>query len=30
MAADYARIIEMHECRNARQLAEVIGGLLPV
>jgi uncharacterized protein with von Willebrand factor type A (vWA) domain len=30
VAADYARIIEMHECRNARQLADVIGGLLPV
>ncbi|GAA2067740.1 VWA domain-containing protein [Williamsia deligens] len=30
VASDYARIIEMHECRNARQLAGVIGGLLPV
>ncbi len=26
----YAEVIEMHECRNAEQLAKVIGDLLPV
>ncbi|MFT3900492.1 MAG: VWA domain-containing protein [Gordonia sp. (in: high G+C Gram-positive bacteria)] len=29
-ADKYAEIIEMHECRNAEQLAKVIGDLLPV
>ncbi|WP_045823208.1 vWA domain-containing protein [Williamsia herbipolensis] len=30
VAQDYSTIIEMHECRNARQLAQVIADLLPV
>ncbi len=30
VASDYAQIIEMHECRNAAQLARVVADLLPV
>lgn len=30
VASDYATIIEMHECRNAAQLARVVAELLPV
>lgn len=29
-APDYAELVEMHECRNVRQLSELIGRLLPV
>ncbi|MFF4350278.1 VWA domain-containing protein [Streptomyces sp. NPDC001530] len=29
-APSYAELVEMHECRNARQLGELIGRLLPV
>jgi uncharacterized protein with von Willebrand factor type A (vWA) domain len=29
-APEYAGIVEMHECRNVRQLSELIGRLLPV
>ncbi|MEU0038104.1 VWA domain-containing protein [Streptomyces sp. NPDC006333] len=29
-APDYAGLVEMHECRNARQLGDLIGHLLPV
>ncbi|MQA95348.1 MAG: VWA domain-containing protein [Streptosporangiales bacterium] len=29
-ALDYARVVQMHECRNARQLQQVIAGILPV
>ncbi|MFC6013229.1 vWA domain-containing protein [Nocardia lasii] len=29
-ARDYAAVIEMHECRSARQLTEVVSRLLPV
>ncbi|WP_405884089.1 VWA domain-containing protein [Streptomyces sp. NBC_01384] len=29
-APDYAGLVEMHECRNVRQLSELIGRLLPV
>ncbi|MFE2297139.1 VWA domain-containing protein [Streptomyces sp. NPDC059445] len=29
-ALDYAGLVEMHECRNARQLSTLIGSLLPV
>ncbi|OXY92737.1 vWA domain-containing protein [Streptomyces diastatochromogenes] len=29
-APEYAELVEMHECRTARQLGALIGGLLPV
>ncbi|WP_329531327.1 VWA domain-containing protein [Streptomyces sp. NBC_01450] len=29
-APEYAGLVEMHECRNVRQLSELIGRLLPV
>lgn len=29
-APDYAAVVEMHECRSARQLEELVGRLLPV
>ncbi|MGW3156941.1 VWA domain-containing protein [Streptomyces sp. NPDC001089] len=29
-APEYAGLVEMHECRNARQLGDLIGHLLPV
>ena len=29
-APEYARLVDMHECRNVRQLSALIGGLLPV
>ncbi|MFG2420842.1 VWA domain-containing protein [Streptomyces sp. NPDC048448] len=29
-APEYAGLVEMHECRNARQLGDLIGRLLPV
>ncbi|MFD6453399.1 VWA domain-containing protein, partial [Nocardia sp. NPDC060220] len=29
-ARDYGSVIEMHECRSARQLTEVVSRLLPV
>lgn len=29
-APDYAEVVEMHECRNARQLSALVGRLLPV
>ncbi|MEW2079855.1 VWA domain-containing protein [Streptomyces sp. NPDC013433] len=29
-APAYAGLVEMHECRNARQLSALVGGLLPV
>ncbi|MER6436596.1 VWA domain-containing protein [Streptomyces sp. NPDC001185] len=29
-APEYADLVEMHECRNARQLGDLIGHLLPV
>ncbi|GHI03615.1 hypothetical protein AQI88_35765 [Streptomyces cellostaticus] len=29
-APGYAELVEMHECRNARQLGELVGQLLPV
>lgn len=29
-ASDYGRVVEMHECRNARQLGELVARLLPV
>ncbi|MFF8594778.1 VWA domain-containing protein [Streptomyces sp. NPDC015220] len=29
-APDYAALVEMHECRNARQLGEIVSRLLPV
>ncbi|MEU7469100.1 VWA domain-containing protein [Streptomyces sp. NPDC044984] len=29
-APEYAELVEMHECRDARQLSALIGGLLPV
>ncbi|KPI16083.1 VWA containing CoxE family protein [Actinobacteria bacterium OK006] len=29
-APEYAEVVEMHECRNVRQLSELIGRLLPV
>ena len=30
VAGTYSAVIEMHECRNAGQLAKVIANLLPV
>ncbi|MFJ5775547.1 VWA domain-containing protein [Streptomyces sp. NPDC093094] len=30
VAPQYAELVEMHECRNARQLGEIVGRLLPV
>ncbi|MFF3346228.1 VWA domain-containing protein [Streptomyces sp. NPDC002779] len=29
-APDYAELVEMHECRNARQLSDLVSRLLPV
>ncbi|MBC2902312.1 VWA domain-containing protein [Streptomyces cupreus] len=29
-APDYAELVEMHECRNARQLSDLVARLLPV
>ncbi len=29
-ASAYAELVEMHECRNARQLSALVGRLLPV
>ncbi|MFF0200706.1 VWA domain-containing protein [Streptomyces sp. NPDC005017] len=29
-APEYAELVEMHECRNARQLGEIVGRLLPI
>ena len=29
-APDYAEVVEMHECRNARQLSALVTRLLPV
>ncbi|MER5886415.1 VWA domain-containing protein [Streptomyces sp. NPDC001941] len=30
VALDYAEVVEMHECRSARQLGAVVGTLLPI
>ncbi|MER5209909.1 VWA domain-containing protein [Streptomyces sp. NPDC002838] len=29
-APSYAELVEMHECRNARQLGDIVGRLLPI
>jgi uncharacterized protein with von Willebrand factor type A (vWA) domain len=29
-AYEYAELVEMHECRNVRQLSELVGRLLPI
>jgi uncharacterized protein with von Willebrand factor type A (vWA) domain len=29
-APEYAELVEMHECRNARQLSDLVSRLLPV